>query len=425
MAINIKELFSTDSATDHLDKINYNFDQIVANGGGPIGATGSKGDIGAQGNKGQKGETGVAGPQGDPGLATDYFYRNDNTFKFTYTPKHDDSLGYTRPASLILGDTPADVFSTSDEVDALLYIKQFDHPYLAKFGTDNTDEYVTLSITADGVNRVVTWAPTALGISTQKWVFNGDTIALNDGTGEVIRLDKTASEIASDLEISAGLAITSGTLQNGYVLTSDNSGNATWQPPYETPIGTIVMVPKFVLENAAWINWTSTGIFGSDYVGRGIAGGPWEGWYYCWGRTWGIYETPDMREAMPLGYVRSEIEGTGGYSPEVYSADTKIGTNAGKIDNLQSTDTGFANPHTHSIINSLVKLDPTAIAGTSGTGTYAHTETSQYATTQNTSTSGNSAPTNYLDIAPPGTVVGYMIYLGSSTLTYGGAVVTP
>jgi hypothetical protein len=423
MAINIKELFSTDSATDHLDKVNYNFDQIVANGGGPTGAQGSKGDLGPQGNKGNKGDQGIAGPQGDPGIATDYFFRNDNGTKFTYTPRQDDAtapLGYSKPASLILGDAPLDPFSTSSETDALLYVKQFDHPYLAKFGTDNTDEFVTLSITADGVDRVLTWAPTALGASTQKYVFNGDTIVLNGGTGEVIKLDSTASEIASSLLISGTLRISSGGPGSGKVLTSNATGVASWTAPYETPVGTIVMVPKFVLDPAnGYINWTSTGILGTDYVGRGNAGTDWEGWYYCWGQTWGTYETPDMREAMPVGFVNTAMQGAGGYSAEVYTANGTLTTNKGRVDALQAIDTGFAAPHSHVIKN-------VALGG----GGYAYTDISAGTTAKyvpyvtsstgqiSTGTSGTSAVVNNVNVVPPGTVVGFMIYLGSATLTY-------
>ena len=61
MAINIKELFTLDAHNIHVDKINYNFDQIVANSGGPKGI---KGEIGITGDTGQKGEKGEVGEKG-------------------------------------------------------------------------------------------------------------------------------------------------------------------------------------------------------------------------------------------------------------------------------------------------------------------------------------------------------------------------
>ncbi len=67
MAINIKELFNADADNIKVDKTNYNFDQILANGGGPIGAKGEQGTTGNTGTKGQKGELGNKGNEGSKG----------------------------------------------------------------------------------------------------------------------------------------------------------------------------------------------------------------------------------------------------------------------------------------------------------------------------------------------------------------------
>ena len=67
--INIQEiLHPSDSDSIKFEKINYNFDQLVANGGGPAGPTGpqgEKGDHGFTGDKGQKGEQGFKGESGE------------------------------------------------------------------------------------------------------------------------------------------------------------------------------------------------------------------------------------------------------------------------------------------------------------------------------------------------------------------------
>ena len=66
MAINIQEiLHPSDSDSIKFAKINYNFDQLVVNGGGPEGP---KGDIGL---KGEPGNTGAVGPQGEKGTKGD------------------------------------------------------------------------------------------------------------------------------------------------------------------------------------------------------------------------------------------------------------------------------------------------------------------------------------------------------------------
>ena len=70
MAINIQEiLHPSDSDSIKFEKINYNFDQILANGGGPAGPKGQKGDQGQVGSTGQKGQKGEVGPIGEKGVA--------------------------------------------------------------------------------------------------------------------------------------------------------------------------------------------------------------------------------------------------------------------------------------------------------------------------------------------------------------------
>lgn len=65
MAINIQEiLHPSDSSSIKFEKINYNFDQILAHGGGPQGPRGFKGAQGLPGETGQKGEKGDLGPEG-------------------------------------------------------------------------------------------------------------------------------------------------------------------------------------------------------------------------------------------------------------------------------------------------------------------------------------------------------------------------
>ena len=71
MAINIQEiLHPSDSDVIKFEKINYNFDQIVANGGGLTGPKGPAGPQGTPGFTGAKGEQGVKGEQGLTGATT-------------------------------------------------------------------------------------------------------------------------------------------------------------------------------------------------------------------------------------------------------------------------------------------------------------------------------------------------------------------
>ncbi|MGY8866290.1 MAG: hypothetical protein ACKVJK_11785, partial [Methylophagaceae bacterium] len=72
MAIfNIQEiLHPNDSNQIKWEKVNYNFDQLLANGGGPEGTKGSLGQQGSVGLTGQKGNQGEIGPQGLTGATT-------------------------------------------------------------------------------------------------------------------------------------------------------------------------------------------------------------------------------------------------------------------------------------------------------------------------------------------------------------------
>lgn len=71
MAINIQEiLHPSDSNQIKWEKVNYNFDQILANGGGPTGQKGAEGVQGSVGQTGQKGQKGDIGPQGETGATT-------------------------------------------------------------------------------------------------------------------------------------------------------------------------------------------------------------------------------------------------------------------------------------------------------------------------------------------------------------------
>jgi len=70
MSLNLKPVLNTQTDNEKLDVVNYNFDQIVNNGGGPKGyqgATGSQGLTGLTGAQGSQGTTGPTGVQGHKG----------------------------------------------------------------------------------------------------------------------------------------------------------------------------------------------------------------------------------------------------------------------------------------------------------------------------------------------------------------------
>lgn len=62
--LNLKQILSGDDLSTVMDKLNYNFDQIVLNGGGPQGLRGLIGAPGLPGLQGKVGTTGSTGPEG-------------------------------------------------------------------------------------------------------------------------------------------------------------------------------------------------------------------------------------------------------------------------------------------------------------------------------------------------------------------------
>jgi hypothetical protein len=55
MAIKVKQIFGSDTLNEVIEKLNYNFDQVVINGGGLRGFIGNQGSEGRRGNTGRSG----------------------------------------------------------------------------------------------------------------------------------------------------------------------------------------------------------------------------------------------------------------------------------------------------------------------------------------------------------------------------------
>jgi hypothetical protein len=80
MSIVIKELFPSDALSEALEKINFNFDQLILAGGGPPGPQGAQGAQGIAGPKGDRGDhwqVGSTGPTADHGPDFGQLLEND------------------------------------------------------------------------------------------------------------------------------------------------------------------------------------------------------------------------------------------------------------------------------------------------------------------------------------------------------------
>ena len=211
MAINIKEiLHPNDSDSIKFEKINYNFDQLLINGGGPQGIQGTKGQQGADGAtgiKGVKGEIGVTGPQGDAGLTDTPWSTIDNTNNASFTssilkPKLEtNGIG----SSIWLGDSTFDETTSADgetAANARLNIQRtagtYDH--FASYITGAVDRinftYETLnSVPTYGFKKDFTAAGTTLGyqIHTDNINIKADAILNLNGGNVALDLDNSNS----------------------------------------------------------------------------------------------------------------------------------------------------------------------------------------------------------------------------------------
>lgn len=418
MAINIKELFNADSDNSRLDKINYNFDQIVANGGGPVGLQGVEGEVGPQGTKGDTGLQGLPGLQGAPGITTDYFIREDTQDNFVLFAKADPS--HTVSPSIVLGDLVNDstVFNPNDLIpyqQTPLYLKRSSvsgHTAAVRIGTEDLSKFVDFqpAATTNGLNFNFEPGP-LVGTDSVRYNFKGSQISLNiAGINKVVLGD--TSTFGGNTVFNAGVKITTSPGFGKY-LRSDAAGNASWQTLVTAvPIGTLVMVPRFVLLSS--VDWNGVGgvLPLVDYIGKGI--GVWDGWYYCYGRTWGTYETPDMRERYPIGYINgiTDFAGTSNEAKNAAAGEAihstsgtsgYFGTN--DIDGMQAKITAPAHFHSVTFIP-----DPRANPATTGQGL-------QYASNASTTRTTTMVSSVITDLSPRSAVLGFMIYLGAG-LTY-------
>ena len=396
---NIKEILSSDTDSQKVEKINYNFDQILANGGGEPGVAGATGPSGAVGATGPVGPVGPVGPQGPAGLSTDYFYKKIGPQVHTLFPSYDQAN-----VTMVIGDNSVvDNVTTYPNIDAALKVMgDAGSGRKALRITDNSGGgYIDINYSEVlGTSRHLDFLPASTGGLTSHYKFVGQTLTLNNGADSVV-LSTTLTEFNVDTVFTGNLKIDQPNQgnTNNYVLKSDAVGNASWQPLVTTPIGTMVMVPGFVLSNC--VDWNGAGPnnpLSVDYIGKGINGnqyGDWRGWYFCYGKTWGSFATPNMLDRYPKGV--NTTDGTG--------ADASGGSASSAFSvNVPS--------HTHSItVDTEVQLQ-------SGSGKRAAVASSNFNTTLPTNAGGSHTVSSSVTVDPKHITVGYMIYLGDNNLTY-------
>lgn len=340
MALNLKHIAYTDADNLKLDKVNYNFDQLVANGGGPQGFQGSTGEqgfqgiTGYQGNQGIEGPQGVQGPQGNNGADIwKVNAGNGANLLNTLVPQHDDSERPEAP-SVVFGYKSNQAEYDQVEENSQIVVNrsgQYQHNLeLRSIGVGNKF-YFTLDLNEDGLARLSQRFENSGGVYdlyadkfTWFTVDNNqfiDKITL-DNQGFRVNIDT----LLSDTKVEGDLQITSGNPGlNKIAVSGDTNGTLEFRTVEElggvVPVGTIVSVDpafvtsdKFITEQIDTFEDETTGLLHVT-AGRGI--GSFVGWYICNGKTWTdgtvSYATPNLNSfsySIQQGGTQNGVSGT-------------------------------------------------------------------------------------------------------------------
>lgn len=387
ITINLKQLNTGDSDNLKLDKVNYNFDQLVANGGGPQGATGPQGLSGFQGPIGFQGATGPQGAQGSQGEAGDngdirWTRINGNQEPGTATADTlfpaNDPLINDRPPGVILGYMTGDSQYAAENSP--------DPGQLPSQLVINRKSYFrsNISLTSDNILnnsfdfRIANESGTAIlsmGFSNatdpgEIRMYAGKHKFINNGTGnEIISITSDLVSINvdtvvnGDLNVDGDLYINTsygsgnpGFPEAGKIATaSDDTGKIAFKSLEEIgagiPVGTIVSVLPSIFSNSTYFVNEQLGYtidpaeLLNITIGSGV--GEYAGWYLCNGKTWtnGVnsFVVPDL---SPFSYNIGDnaASSIGQGSSEVIS-DTPIILGGAKV----SLDASYVGTSTYDI----------------------------------------------------------------------------
>lgn len=384
---NLKQILTTDDQQQKLDKINYNFDQLVANGGGPMGYTGSIGETGMQGVSGDQGPQGITGTQGAQGPIADEvsnFWKDGNTFSSnsldikTIIPVHTTGLSQSYPPSLLLGFTTdypeyGDITGSSPIYNGQLVVNKNSsftnlESNIRLVSDKNTAIVADIDVNVDSNNNIynldIGFLANASGLTYNNFDrrinYTADTFKFNDMAGnEMLSVDATVGSVFTGNFVSNGIAHFVGSIfkidiANPMVSTptdpaagkvavsTDTQGTIGFKLPEEIgatiPIGTIISllpeiyedVQNFVQSQDITLQNTNAAAVStwSIKIGSGITGTPYEGWYLCNGQTWTngteSYSVPNLN-SFSYDMIDNQSTPVSIVSPSYFSINNIIG----------------------------------------------------------------------------------------------------
>ena len=339
---NLKQILQSDTQQERLDKINYNFDQLVANGGGPMGSPGPIGEIGATGVTGDQGPQGVQGIEGAQGPIADSvsnYWKNGQTYSTsgvrvqTYVPVHTPLSGSapSAPPTVLLGfSTDYEEYGDIGGGNLQYYNSQlvvnkntnYVESNIRLVSDKNTDVFADLNLDID-LDANVPTADFTIGFKeglsgTNNIKYKADLFEFKDLLGnDLLTMDSTNGSVFTGnfvstgtahfvgsifkIDIASGLTSTPNDPAAGKVAVSlDTEGTIGFKTPEEIgagiPIGTIISFLTSIYEDPN--NFQQSQDISGDInsvtppdeieieIGRGLIGTDYEGWYLCNGETW-------------------------------------------------------------------------------------------------------------------------------------------
>ena len=321
MALNLKEIFVTDSDQIKLDKVNYNFDQLVANGGGPQGPQGSaglQGFQGVQGPQGLQGAQGTQGVQGPDGLAGGehwFLIQGDGSTTIdTLIPEHNIATDVNPPVIAIGYSTQDNEYGSGfSQTDSQVVINRPQGTPSAnlKLESASIDTAAYFKLENTGVLSIY-FTDTVNSLLTNLIKFNSDRFSFESGGNDLLTLDNTLLNVRvpaqmSSVTVSGALKIESNNPDTDKIaVAKDTTGEIEWKTFDEigsaVPVGTIVSLLPFIFQNSSYFVNSQSGVTINDAdklpitVGSGL--GDYAGWYICNGKTWTngttTWEVPDL-----------------------------------------------------------------------------------------------------------------------------------
>jgi hypothetical protein len=341
MPINLKPILDSQTDNEKLDAVNYNFDQIVSNGGGPMGYQGAKGAqgldglTGAQGSQGAQGFQGRQGPQGVN--ATEYWTKNDGPQNYTLQPIHDSAGGQINPPTVMFGVDETDPLYGQVVDTSSVLINRKSNAYVNNLeltdddvtNSDGNKVFYTLKLEGGKTIYEMGFANNTSGLPTE-WKLYANHFYFSDGTNNFLALESTGMTVyvpaifTNPVTFNNTVKISSGNPGSGKILVSnDNVGTAVWKSAAEisglVPIGTIVPILTSSFDSST--NFYKDAINGSPLpdtdtlkVRYGAGKDKYAGWYLCNGKTWtnGSGTSTEVPDLVSFDYeIEARTGGTG------------------------------------------------------------------------------------------------------------------